>query len=147
MPPDVWIPLATGLTGALIGLAGTFIVTRANRIADKERWQREQRIDAYSQLTTASHALLFDKSTSIEEREGQFYAAYFRVSMVAGDEVYRAALEMYEVVVMNGSGRTGYDRGHEAARTLSNFTKTARVELGIVSGPLITQYLSKTPPS
>ncbi len=138
MLADVWIPFATGLVGALIGLAGVVYLTRANRNADKERWQREQRIEAYTQLAAAAHRMIIDENTRREERNSQFYAAYYKVSMIAGDKVDLASqhlLKATEALLQEmhpgpGQAVVSEETVREVGRTLDVFITYVRAELG-----------------
>ncbi len=144
MPANVWIPLVSASIGGLItgglGLVGVYLVIRANSRNDKERWQREERIEAYSQLTAATHRLLLDKSVSYGERENQFYPAYFRVCMIAGDDVLKAAYGIFHLTTLDeGEVMSSAERGEEAGRVITNFMKRARVELGTADAPVVIQ--------
>ncbi len=148
MPANVWIPLVSASIGGLItgglGLAGVLLVTRANRANDRERWQREQRIEAYSQLTAATHRLLLDKSVSYGERRNQLYSAYFKVCMIAGDDVLGAANGIFQLALLDeGEAEPTAERGAAVGRALTNFMKRARVELGTADAPVVV----KRPPA
>jgi hypothetical protein len=145
-PNTWWIPLASGLLGGLttglLGLVGIVIVTRSNRANDKERWQREMRIEAYSDLTATSQKMLMNKTGNDNEVQGAFYAAYFKTCMLASDDVIQAANEVFKYTTP-GQGRNPTTRAEDAARAISNFMKYARAELGTTTRPLT---ISTNPP-
>ncbi len=138
MRTEIWLPLASGVVGALItgtlGLIGIILVTRSNRAADKERWQREQRIEAYSQLTATSQKILMNKAIGDDEIRSELYAAFFKTMMLAGDDVLHAGRDLLEATQAPADQETKPER---AANAMANFIKQARAELGVAPKPTI----------
>lgn len=150
--PDVWIPLASGFIGAattgILGLVGIVLVSRNNRKSDRERWMREQKLEAYAQLASVSQVMAKSASGA---KISDVYPPYFKAYVLGNSDVIEAANDLFDLAVPTNVSE---DWDPVAlAKAMSHFANQVRQELDLQVVPahklgmVLIDQDEPTPPS
>ncbi len=142
METPVWIPLISGLVGAIVGGVATFSATwlalRHERRIDERRWEREQqrhRGEVYAHFLAATREYVSGRTVSID-----LLPALYHAQLLSGREVKVAVNRLYRVALYLVNADDGHQKEELRAKfddELTDFINSARSEIG--SPPLREQ--------